>query len=270
MTLTYVALSAQHLSAAAELVAARCRALQATIPETPTRYTEAETILPLLAGLAQQAPGLAALRQGQLVGFLLAMVLPSFRDKRSAYSPEWANGALLAEADTIYQALYAHLAAQWVADGCILHALTVLANDTRGLAGWYWQGFGLNGVDGVRSMAAMVPEPAPFAIRRATVADVELVATHSLALQEYLARPPIFKPLEEPEGLAYYARWLAEADHVMWLACADDGAVVGSLGLVPATPDARTLMQDPGTLSVMHAYTEPAWRGHGVAAALLA
>jgi len=270
MTLTCVAFSTQHLSAAAELIAARCRALQTTIPETSTLPIAAETILPLLADLAQQAPGLVALREGQLVGFLLALVLPSFRGKRSVYSPEWANGALLAEADTIYQALYAQLAAQWVADGCILHALTVLANDTHGLAGWYWQGFGLNGIDAVRNMDNVVSEAAPFTIRRATLADLELVAAHSLALQEHLARPPVFKSLEEPDGSDYYAQWLAETDHVMWLAYDDNGIPIGSLGLVPANADTRLLMQDPGTLNIMHAYTEPAWRGHGIAAALLA
>ncbi len=161
MTLTCVDFSERHLAPAAELsphVAAPCR-LQSQ--RRPTRYTEPATILPLLTDLARRAPGLAALRNGQLVGFLLAMVLPSFRGKRSVYSPEWANGALLAEAEPIYQALYTQLSAQWVADGCKLHALTVLANDTHGLAGWYWQGFGLNVVDAVRDMADVTAATSP-------------------------------------------------------------------------------------------------------------
>ncbi len=269
MTLTLLELSDHHLSDAAALVAARCRALQAVIPETPARYTEPETILPLLTNLAQRAPGLVALRNGQLVGFLLGMVLPAFRGKRSIYSPEWANGALLAEADTINQALYARLSARWVADGCVLHALTVLAHDVRGLDGWYRQGFGLNGVDAVRGLEPVAGEQAPVTVRQATSADLALVAAHGLALQRHLASAPIFKALTEPESEAEYAQWLEQPTHVMWLAFDAADRPVGSLGLVPANPDACTLMQDPGTISVMHAYTEPAVRGQGIAAALL-
>ena len=194
---------------------------------------------------------------------------PAFRGKRSIYSPEWANGALLAEADAIYQALYAHLSAQWVADGCVLHALTVLAHDTRGLDGWYWQGFGLNVVDAVRSLDPWRASKrrSPSAGRRRRTCPV--VAAHGLALQQHLASAPIFKALIEPDsGGVRPVAGAARPCHVAGLRrCRQRrwAAWAWSRPIPTPAPSCRI----PARISVMHAYTEPAARGQGIAAALL-
>jgi len=72
--------------------------------------------------------------------------------KRTAYSPEWANGAGLDESRRVYEEMYRHLSARWVADGCFLHAVTLLGHDRQGIEGWHWLGFGLVAVDGVREL----------------------------------------------------------------------------------------------------------------------
>ena len=91
MSLEIAPLQGEHLEDAAALVTTRYRALRERVPSLPSRYEDASSILPPLRDLAGQAPGVVAMRDGRLVGFILGMVLSEFRGKRGAYSPEWAN-----------------------------------------------------------------------------------------------------------------------------------------------------------------------------------
>ena len=56
--------------------------------------------------------------------------------------------------------------------------------------------------------------------------------------------------------------------NALWFACQGDEAL-GNLGNNPASQDACTIIRDPGTASIVKAYTLPAARGRGVGAALL-
>ena len=88
MPLEIAPLQDDHLEDAAALVTARYWALRERVPPLPSRYEDVSSILPSLRDLAGQAPGVAAMREGRLAGFLLGMVLPEFRGKRGVYSPE--------------------------------------------------------------------------------------------------------------------------------------------------------------------------------------
>jgi len=112
MSLEIVSLQDEHLEDAAALVTARYRALREQVPSLPSRYEDASSILPLLRDLAGKAPGVVAMRDGRLAGFLLGMVLPEFRGKRSVYSPEWANAADAEDSGETYREMYAHLSAR--------------------------------------------------------------------------------------------------------------------------------------------------------------
>ncbi|MEZ4639824.1 MAG: hypothetical protein R2856_33510 [Caldilineaceae bacterium] len=104
----------EFVDAATALVTSRYRALRNELPLAPPRYAEDETIRPLLAQLTANAPAVMALRDGKLVGFLAAWMVPSWRGKPLAYSPEWANAADPADARRIYQALYTQIAPFWL------------------------------------------------------------------------------------------------------------------------------------------------------------
>ena len=121
MALRMSSLRETHLEDAATLVSVRYRALREQVPLLPPRYEEASTLHSMLHEFTKQAPGVAALRGGRLVGFLAGMVLPIFRGKRSVLSPEWANGAELSEGRRLYEEMYRELSARWVANGCFTH-----------------------------------------------------------------------------------------------------------------------------------------------------
>jgi GNAT superfamily N-acetyltransferase len=61
---------------------------------------------------------------------------------------------------------------------------------------------------------------------------------------------------------------LAEPAHTLWLAL-DEGEAVGYMRSQPAPHDVALVVADPQTLSITGAYTRPAWRGRGIASALL-
>ena len=137
MTLQIVPLDQDHLEDAAALVCARYASLRMQVPLLPAHFSDRDTVMARLAELSVASPGVVAIRNGKVVGFLAAHLLPSFRSQRGVYSPEWANGAELEDAGTIYQELYRTIAAEWARNGYLTHALTIFANDApwaRGMA----------------------------------------------------------------------------------------------------------------------------------------
>ena len=242
--------------------------LRVLSPALPASSCEPAIVLPKLAQLTGQAPGVVALRRGKLVGFLSAFLLPNFRGQRGAYSPEWANAAILEDANAIYQELYRAISAHWVRNGYLLHGLTLFANDRNGLAAWQWQGFGMIVADAIRDLGPVAGSIGLSKIRKATVADLEDLGRLHLGLRRHLASPPIFLPLDENWSRERYRQWLAEAGTVTWLAEVD-GRAYALMRAEVGNEGAGELVRDEATVAITSAYTKPAQRNAGLATALL-
>ncbi len=268
MSLEIVPLRDDHLEDAAALVTARYRALRERAPSLPSRYEDVSSVLTPLRDLAGQAPGVVAMRNGRLVGFLLGMVISEFRGKRATYSPEWANAADAEGGREIYREMYACLSARWVAEGCFTHLVTLLAHDREVIDAWHWLGFGLAAVDAIRDLTPMQGTSADVAIRRAGLADVEQAMTLSHALQRHLAAAPIFLRSVEKQGRTFHEQWLADSANALWLAYRGR-EVVACIGLEPASSDACYIIRDEKTISITSAFTTEGERSKGIGAALL-
>jgi GNAT superfamily N-acetyltransferase len=268
MTLQLVPLEEKHLDDAAALVALRYRALRRVATPLPSHFEEQEQVLAVIKEIVRQAPGTVALHKGRLVGFLSGWLLPHFRGQRALYSPEWANAANPADSRHIYEAMYASLAAQWVANGCFTHVISLFAHDHAGLEGWQWLGFGLAAVDAIRDLRPVGETSEGITLRGATLDDIETAIQLGEGLQRHLAAPPTFLPFVERQGRHYYEEWLAQPGHRLWLAY-HGNEPIACLGQRPANPDACAIVSDNATTSIIRAYTKPAARGHGVATALL-
>jgi GNAT superfamily N-acetyltransferase len=266
MSLEIAPLQDQHLEDAAALVTARYRALREQVSSLPSRYEDVSSILPPLRDLAGQAPGVVAMRDGQLAGFLLGMVLAEFRGKRAVYSPEWANAVDVEGGRKIYQEMYAHLSARWVADGCFTHLVTLLAQDREAIDAWHWLGFGLTAVDAMRDLTPAQGAIAKFEIRRAGLEDIEEAMTLDQALRRHLAAAPVF--LMDEHGSESYEQWLANSANVLWLASCG-GEVAGGMGLEPSNTDACYIIRDETTISITSAFTKEGERNRGIGTALL-
>ena len=268
MAIKVLPLRESHLEDAAALACARYRALRERLPLMPSRFEEPDTILPRLRDLAGQAPGVAAMRGSKLAGFLVAYQFPDFRGKPGVYSPEWANGAELDDGRRIYEALYTGLAAQWIEEGYHTHLLSIMAHDQDGIEGWRWLGFGLLAADGMRDLGPVQKQGAGVDVRRAGPGDAQQVTNLIEALRQHMAAAPTFLHQEDAVEIEETAEQLADPAHAIWLAYRGAEAMA-CMGQGPANPKACMLIDDPGTTSIVSAYTQPSVRGGGVATALL-
>jgi GNAT superfamily N-acetyltransferase len=268
VTFEILPLAEKHLADAAALVCARYRDLRKQLPVMPSRYEDPDAILPQLHDLSRQAPGVAAIRKGQLSGFLVAYQFPDFRGKPSVYAPEWANGAVMDDSRPIYEELYTGLSAQWLEEGFCTHLLSIMASDAAGIEGWRWLGFGLLGADGVRGLQP-VPEPtANVDLRRAGLADLQQVTTLLGELRQYMAKPPTFLYNEDANSAKEDEEWLADPAHAVWLAYEGTEAVA-CMVQGPANPRASGIIRERGTTSIVGAFTRETARNTGIATALL-
>ena len=268
MTPEIVSLKDRHLKDAAALVNARYAALRADVPSLPSRYEDSGAILPYLRDLAEKVPGVAAICGSKLTGFLLGFVIPSFRGKRSIFSPEWANGADLADSRRIYQEMYARLSSRWVDDGCFVHLISALANDRAGIDGWQWLGFGLIAADAVRDLEPAPDTSADVDVRRGRLEDIEQAMALDDALQRHMAAAPTFLPYVDMHGREYHQEWLEDPANALWLARRGAEAVA-YMRLGPASTDACTIIHAETTTSIVGAFTQEHARGRGIATALL-
>ena len=268
MPITVVPLKEEHITDAAMLVSRRYQGLREQVPTLPPRYAEIDTLLPLLRDITAAGPGVAAFDGGRLTGFLAGWLIPSFRGKRSAFSPEWANGADLADSRRIYEEMYTHLAAAWVAEGYGTHLIGTLDNDQDGIIGWHWFGLGMIAADAMRDLRPAQDRDADVDIRRAGLGDLEQLTTLDEALHQHLAASPTFLPHEEEHDRRYYEAWLQNPAKAVWLAY-QGAEAVGYIGMGPASEEASTIIRDEKTTSVEGAFTREGARGGGIGTALL-
>jgi len=264
MSFQIASLREEHLEDAAALVSVRYKALREHVPLLPSRYEDVETILPMLRDLTGQAAGVVAIRGRRLAGFLVGFVIPMFLGKRSVYSPEWANGAELGDSRRVYEEMYGHLSAHWVANGCFTHLVSMLGHDRESIEGWQWLGFGLAAVDGVRELKSVKGAAAEVEVRRASVEDIEEAMAFDEALNQHMAAAPTFW-MHEPQD---YEEWFREPVNALWLAY-EGGEAVGCMGVGPANPEACAIIQDEKTASIVSAFTKERARGKGIGTLLL-
>lgn len=268
MTLQVVPLREAHLEDAAALASARYRGFRDRLPLLPPQYAEAAAVLPLLRDMTRSNPGVAAIRQGRLVGFLTAWRMSSFRGRPAAFAPELAHAAKGADGRRIVEEMYTHLAAAWVRDGYRTHLLSVLADGRGGLDVWHWLGFAMIAADALRDLQPLPAAGGRASVRRGGPGDIAAAMDLGAALQRHMAAAPTFLSHKAPPARRGEEEWLADPAHALWLGY-DGTEAVAFLKQGPANPDACMIIADEGTSSIVGAYTRADVRGRGMASALL-
>src|SRR5207244_2411454 len=132
-----VPLTADHLEAAGELLAARHRRHREAEPLLPKRYEDPAAARAEIEALGGE--GVAALRDGRLVGYLVAI-----RKEDQVWGPNaWVESAgHAAERPEDVRDLYAAAAADWAGAGRKAHYAVVPATDAELVDAWFRLGFG--------------------------------------------------------------------------------------------------------------------------------
>jgi GNAT superfamily N-acetyltransferase len=219
-----------HLDEAAVLLARRHAAQRTVEPGLAARFenpdetrTEIEHLLAV-----DGADGVAALRDGHLVGYLVGVT----RDP--LWGPNvWIESAGHAvEAAEVVRDLYAAAAEGWVADGRTSHYAIVPATDPELVDAWFRLSFGQQHVHALREApeAPLSTTGPGLTIRRAERSDIPTLAELDLALPAHHALSPVFSSLAPPtpeEALQDYEEGFDDPAYTIFVA-ERDGRVIGS------------------------------------------
>jgi GNAT superfamily N-acetyltransferase len=258
----------EHLEDAAALVSERYKDLRTQELLLPDRYQEDSNLLPLLENIYRNGdPGVVAIQDGRMVGFLSGWLMPGFRGKRSVYSPEWANAAVLVDSGYIYEEMYRHIAVDWVSGKYVAHYISVFANDLEAIRTWHWLGFGMTGIDAVRGLDPIRGNGINIDIQRARMEDMDGVLELHDGLGQYIKGSPAFF-IAEKFDKEFFESWLDDPTRAIWLANVDQ-VPVGFIRIGPANDDVSTIIFDDATTSIYGAFTREGMRGKEIGTRLL-
>jgi GNAT superfamily N-acetyltransferase len=179
---------------------------------------------------ADAASGVVARRDGEVVGYVVGIS----KDPATWGPNVWVEAAGHAAVEpSIVRALYASIAADWVAAGRMNHHVLVPASDAALVDAWFSLDFGQQHLHAVRDVPdrtfGVIPS-SELVVRRATHDDIEAMIPLERVLPLHLGESPVFSrlppsdpaevraELEEDIGGTAFAYWVAE----------HEGRVIGS------------------------------------------
>jgi GNAT superfamily N-acetyltransferase len=261
----------EFLEAAATLFIHNLKKQRQAVPVLPSQLEELPRVVDLLGRLFRSSPGLAAVQDGQLLGYMGWFYIDGFREtrQRGAYSPEWGHSAEEKSCFSTYQALYRAASAQWASTGCAVHALTLLAFDKPLAEFWFWNGFGLCVVDAIRPVQPLgMPYPENLVIRQARMEDVQAIAGLEVDHWRHYAQPPVLMVPQTPADAAGYQAFLSKTPNSVWLAM-DSKEAIGYMRFEGQSFGAAHIVQSETTIAITAAYVRPNYRGQKAAPAML-
>ena len=263
--------SLSYLPAAVELFRQNFRLLRQSVPALPPTLDDPALISSNLSRLLNAHPGVVAVEDGRLVGYLTYMVLDDFRSagRRAAYCPEWGHAVAASYQGLAYRRMYREAAVDWADQGCQVHAITLLADQADSLQTWFWSGFGMAVVDAVRSMQPLERRSTTrLSIRQAALVDAAALASLEREHCRYYTLSPVFMPLRAGYTEERFRRFLADPGNSIWLAL-DEDAPVGFLRLDGSENDGADALASTGTIKINGAFIQAAYRGQGANSAML-
>jgi GNAT superfamily N-acetyltransferase len=250
------------VDAAAELLAARHARERAAEPFLPAVDDFRPHVGRELA--RERAAGVAAERNGELVGYLIGRLED---DGRAVVD---LAGCAVSEPEAVRD-LYAALAVNWVAAGSTRHAAMIPVCERDLVDAWFRLAFGCQFMLAVRETAPEQPVDARVEIRPGEPADLPSVAAFDKLLWDHQTDSPSFSGLTVPDLDAFAAEWSDlwdDPELFTHFVAERDGSPVGHAILYRRpTGDLRV---PEANIDLAHAATVPGVRGDGVGLALTA
>ncbi|HEY7381580.1 MAG TPA: GNAT family N-acetyltransferase [Gaiella sp.] len=223
-------LSDAHLDDAGILLARRHAAQRLVEPALAARFEDPAEVRAEIEQLlaVDGASGVAAVRDGRLVGYLLGV------PRAESWGPNvWIESAghAVEEAETVRD-LYAVAAAEWVAAGLTSHYVLVPASDADLVDTWFRLSFGQQHVHGLREAPEepLLAAGPGLTVRRAQRGDIPALAELDLALVAHQALSPVFSGMPQAtleETVAEYEEGFDDPAYALFVA-ERDGRVIGS------------------------------------------
>jgi GNAT superfamily N-acetyltransferase len=273
MGLVIAEFATEHVEPAGTLLAARHRAQRLVEPLLAPRFEAATTAAAEVGALFEQegASGAVAFARGLAVGYLLGAPRSG-----TPWGPNvWveAAGHAVEEAE-VARDLYAHAAARWVEEGRTSQYVVVPATDPALVDAWFRLGFGQQHVHALREAHAGTPAqvPAGTSIRRATRADIDVLAQLDLVLPEHQRQSPVFSPgfpVTLAEARAEWEESVEDPTYASFVAECDRRVVGSAVGCSVELSTGHAGIARPDAAAVFgFAAVFPEARGSGIGRAL--
>jgi ribosomal protein S18 acetylase RimI-like enzyme len=214
----------------------------------------------------EHASGAVALREGQVVGFLLG----TRKNDRSWGANVWVEAAGYAvDEPELVRDLYAFSSQRWVDEGRTRHYALVPRLDDH-VGAWFRLSFGAQQAYGIKAVDLRAWPPGT---RHAEPRDLEALIELAPLVSDHHALAPVFAGIDQDDDEDELRTVLAAEianDEVGELVYESDGHVVASYELAPVekAPMHRGLAQPDGAACITWAASLPDVRGSGAGLAL--
>jgi len=264
-------LNAQDVPAASEIFIPRFKHLRKNNPSLPDTFANPAVVWKSLSALLETCPVLCAWEGEKMIGYLGWYIAPNFRgtQRTAAYCPEWAHAVLPGSEEKCYRALYGEAAIIWEKAGCQAHAVTLLADQPDTVKTWFWCGFGMLVVDGVRSIQRVGSTlPLGSEVHKAQEKDARALAELELAHARHYTSPPVHMSAYEPRTEQEIVDNIRNPEKSYWLAEVS-GEAVAYVRFEVGDQDRAKIVRADDMVAVTGAFTLPQWRGKRFMATLL-
>lgn len=256
--------TAHWIPAAMELAAQNYREEQRAVPALPEMPA-----LPPMDSLAENGLGVAAVQDGQLLGYLCAMGPwgPVFTTPNTVgvFSPLHAHASVPEERSRIYQRMYQAAAEKWVRMGAVSHAIMLYAHEQASQEALFYYGFGMRCMDLIRTIPQGTDTASQCTFRELPPEEHSKLRPLRLALSDHLKRSPCF--MADPPELTH--RWInrKESYPPRVFVAEHSGDIIACL---EAQEEGENFISCAGnTANICGAYCAPAFRGNRTMQGLL-
>jgi GNAT superfamily N-acetyltransferase len=264
-----VPFTANHLKSAIGLFVDEYRREQGESPLLPSKTIDNieriyDSIKPLLT-----KPGLAVLRETQLVAFMLSGYRFPCRGLEAMLVPEYCHASILADRNELYQIMYMHLANEWVRNHIHLHIIGHFAHDSILRESLYQVGFGAIIAEALRDLSE---------VQCAHIADIaeemDIGRLLHISIEDslYYRGSPIFlvRETEIDERRAIMESSIHQGD--TYFAFYENDEADAYLGVGESASGALEegfLLRGTCTAEIKNAFVKPHVRGRGIGTCLL-
>jgi ribosomal protein S18 acetylase RimI-like enzyme len=264
------AFAENYLDAAGSLLATRHREHRVAEPLLSERFEDPDATRAEVASLwaEKHASGAVALREGQVVGFLLG----TRKDDRTRGANVWVEAAGYAAYEPeLIRDLYAFSSQRWVDEGRTRHYALVPRLDEH-VAAWFRLSFGAQQAHGIQSVDLRAWPPGT---RPAEPSDLDALVALAPLVSDHQALAPVFTGIDRADRQTEDELWTLIAaeiadDELGEVVYESGGHVVASFELAPVEKASmhRGLAQPDNAACITGAASLPNVRGSGAGLAL--
>lgn len=226
--------------------------------------------VPDLTFFAEQGIGVAALNEGNVIGFLCF-----FKPREEmfgthaggTFSPMHAHGAVETKRELIYQKMYEKIAERLVAEGAYIHGVSMYANDMVGQSAFFTYGFGNRCMDAVREMKPLSDKTDDdFICSELPLREFPSIRELRSSLNHHLTKSPCFF-VSVPEDEQKWLERVETGDRRTFVIREKYNKVIA---YIDVSDEGETFItEEPDMMNICGAYCVPEYRGSGIIEILL-